>query len=434
MLRSAHFSRTFCFRVTIAVSLLWLLAVTVRAQGAPPAAAKPVVRAVTAFVNLDRAEYQAQIADAFKTLRLAQTILESRGYVVEGLRIATQPFPEYSRDLPAGQTLAFFQQLDALAAKDHLQISIGPAMYHLRDSESEAEMLGNILLNTKNLSGSVMVADRDGLHNNAARAAASIMRKLSLGTPNSQGSMRFAALAMIAPLTPSFPAAYVDGFGHQFAFALESADVVARAVNSSPDNATAKQRITDLLAGEAYDLDGYAGRVDSETGWAYAGVDLSPASLQDASIGDALEGLSGHQAGSKEAVAAASVIASAIRGVSLRQIGFGGVPLTILEDRRLAQRWSEGRISIDTLMDYASAGGTGLDAVPLPGDTTNSQLEVIIVNAASFAYRSRKPLIIRLLPVAGKTAGDRTEFDDPGLVNVTLQPYRFSTTPAPTAP
>jgi hypothetical protein len=246
--------------------------------------------------------------------------------------------------------------------------------------------------------------------------------------------MRFAALAMVAPLTPTFPSAYVDGFAHQFAIALQSADLVASTVNGAPDNAAAKQRITDALAAEAYELDGYAGRVDSETGWAYAGVDLSPASAKDASIGDALEGLSGHQAGSREAVAAASIITSAIRGVSLRQIGFGGVPLTVLEDRRLAQRWSEGRISVDTLMDYAAAGSTGLDAVPLPGDITNSQLEVIIVNAASFAYRSHKPLVIRLVPVSGKTAGDRTEFDDPALVNVTLQPYRFSTTPARTTP
>jgi uncharacterized protein len=432
MLRFAFLRHIFHFAA--APAALAIFALTVHAQVHERAPAKPVIRTVTAFVNLDRAEYQAQIADAFKTLHLAQTVLESRGYVVESLRVATQPFPEYSRDLPAGQTLAFFQQLDALAAKDHLQICVGPAMYHLRDSESQAEMLGNILLNTKNLSGSVMVADRDGLHGNAARAAANIIRKLSEGTPNGQGAMRFAALAMVAPLTPTFPSAYVDGFAHQFAIALQSADLVANIVNSAPDNAAAKQRITDALAAEAYELDGYAGRVDSETGWAYAGIDLSPASAKDASMGDALEGLSGHQAGSKEAVTAAQIITSAIRGVSLRQVGFGAVPLTVLEDRRLAQRWSEGRMSVDTLMDYAASGSTGLDAVPLPGDITNSQLEVIIVNAASFAYRSHKPLVIRLVPVSGKTAGDRTEFDDPALVNVTLQPYRFSTTPARPTP
>jgi uncharacterized protein len=33
-----------------------------------------------------------------------------------------------------------------------------------------------------------------------------------------------------------------------------------------------------------------------------------------------------------------------------------------------------------------------------------------------------KPLLARLLPVAGKKAGDRTEFQDPFLVNAILQP------------
>src|ERR1700675_1317116 len=99
------------FRFAAAPAAVAIFALTVHAQVHEHAPAKPVIRTVTAFVNLDRAEYQAQIADAFKTLHLAQTVLESRGYVVESLRVATQPFPEYSRDLPAGQTLAFFQQL-----------------------------------------------------------------------------------------------------------------------------------------------------------------------------------------------------------------------------------------------------------------------------------------------------------------------------------
>jgi len=33
-----------------------------------------------------------------------------------------------------------------------------------------------------------------------------------------------------------------------------------------------------------------------------------------------------------------------------------------------------------------------------------------------------KPLSARLLPVAGKNAGDTTEFDDPYMVNAKIQP------------
>jgi uncharacterized protein (UPF0210 family) len=429
MLRSAPPRRI--IRIA-AVAVLAVFAVTVRAQ-TPPAPAqnqttpaeKPKIRAITFFLNLDRAQYQGQIADAYKSLRFARTIFESRGYVVQNLQIATQPFPDYTRDLSPAQALAFFQQLDALAAQDHLQISIGPAMYHFRDSDSQAELLTAVLLNTKFLTGSVVVADKDGLHPNAARAAARIIKKLSEGTPNSQGDLRFAALAMVAPLTPSLPAAYVDGFGHQFAIELQSANLIAAAMNGAPDAAAAQQRLTDVLAAEAFDLDAHAGRVDAETGWAYVGIDLSPEPSKDDSIGAALESLSGHQAGSPEAIAAAKTITNAMQNVSLKQVGFGAVPLAVLEDRRLAQRYSEGHLGIDTLLEYFSAGSTGLDAVPLPGDVTDSQLELIIVNAASQAYRSHKPLELRLVPIAGKFAGDRTSFDDPLLANVTLQPLNY---------
>lgn len=394
-------------------------------QQQPAEPEKSKIRAITFFLNIDRADYQAQIADAFKSLRFAQTVFESRGYTVQHLQIATQPFPEYTEDLTAAQALAFFQQLDALAAKDKLHICIGPAMYHARDSTAQAELLTTILLNTKFLTGSVVVADKDGLHANAAGAAARVIKKLSEGTPNSQGTLRFAALAMVPPLTPGSPAAYVDGFGHQFAVALESASLVASAVNGAPNAETAKQNVTDALGADAYDVDGYSGRVDGETGWAYVGMDLSPQPSKDNSLGAAIEALSGRQVGAPESIAAARTISNGIRGISLKQTGFSALPLAILEDRRLAQRWTEGHITIDTLLDYFAAGSTGLEAVPLPGDVTGSQLELILVNAASAAYRAHKPLILTLVPVANKLAGDRTEFDDPRLVNVTLQQLNY---------
>jgi len=96
--------------------------------------------------------------------------------------------------------------------------------------------------------------------------------------------------------------------------------------------------------------------------------------------------------------------------------------LPILEDSRLAQRWSEGHISLDALLSYSAVCGTGLDTIPLPGDITAEQLSLIIGDMASLAVKWHKPLSARLLPVAGKGPGDMTEFNDPFLVNATLQP------------
>jgi uncharacterized protein len=396
------------------------------AQAQPKTAAvqeKPKIRAITAFINLDRAQYQQQVADALKMLRRAQTVFESRGYQVQTIRIATQPFPEYTKGLTTEQAVAFFKQYDALAAQQKFAASIGPAMLNAGDSDSQADLLAEILSNTKILNASLMVAGEEGVRWNAVGAAARVMKKLEEATEHSQGNFRFAAVAMVPPVTPFFPAAYHTGFGHQFAIALESANVVAAAFKDAPDLATAKQRLTDELATSAFDIERHAGRIDAETGWAYMGIDLSPAPSpsKDASIGAALENLTTKPVGSSGTLTAAVTITAAIKDVKVKQTGYTGLMLPILEDIRLAQRWSEGRLSIDALLSYSAVCGTGLDTVPLPGDISAEQLSLIIGDMASLAFKWHKPLSARLLPVTGKGWGEVTEFNDPFLVNATLQ-------------
>jgi uncharacterized protein (UPF0210 family) len=383
---------------------------------------KPKIRAITAFINLDRAQYKEQVTDALKMLKRAQTILESRGYQVQTIRIATQPFPEYTKGLTKEQAVAFFKEYDALAVKEKFAASIGPAMLNPGDSETQADLLAEILSNTKSLNASLAVAGEDGVNWKAVGAAARVMKKLEESTLHSQGNFHFAAIAMVPPLTPFFPAAYHTGFGHQFAIALESANVVAAAFKDAPDLATAKQRLTDSLAKSAFDIEQHAGRIDMDTGWTYMGIDLSPAPSGDVSIGAAIENLTTEPVGLSGTLTAAATITAAVQNVKVKQTGYSGLMLPILEDTRLAERWSEGRISIDALLSYSAVCGTGLDTVPLPGDITAEQLSLIIGDMASLAVKWHKPLSARLLPVLGKGWGEMTEFDDPFLVNAKLQP------------
>jgi len=169
----------------------------------------PKIRAVTAFVNLDWRNYQRQIADTLNMLHRAQTIFESRGYQVQTIRIATQPFPEYIQGLNTEQSVAFFKLLDALAEQQKFAMSIGPAMLNPTDPPSQADLLAEILANTKNLNGSLVVAGEDGVRWGAVGAAARVMKKLEASTEHSQGNFRFAAIANVPPLVPFFPAAYL---------------------------------------------------------------------------------------------------------------------------------------------------------------------------------------------------------------------------------
>jgi uncharacterized protein (UPF0210 family) len=427
-------------RLLIAGCLLLLLAASGAAQQAPAPtpgkgavataspAEKPKVRAITAFINLDRENYKQQVAEALKTLKYAKTVFESRGYEVQTIRISTQPFPQYAEGLTTEQAVAFFKEYDALAAKEGFDASIGPAMLNAGSPGSEADLLAKVLRNTKILNASVVVAGEDGVRWPAVGAAARVMKKLSETTEHSLGNFRFSAIAMVPPLAPFYPGSYHTGFGRQFAIALQSANVVAEAFRDAPDLAAAKQRLADVLGRHAFAVQFLAERVDRDTGWSYVGIDLSPAPLKDVSIGAAIENLIAQPFGTSGTMTAAATITAAIKEIGVKQTGYSGLMLPILEDSRLAQRWSEGRISLDALLAYSAVCGTGLDTIPLPGDIAEEQLSLIIGDMASLASKWHKPLSARLLPVAGKGAGERSEFEDPFLVNAIIQPLDRSGT------
>jgi len=383
---------------------------------------RPKIRTITAFLDLDPAQYQQQVADTLQMLRRAKTIFESRGFEVETIRIATQPFPEYTKGMSRQQAVAFFKDYDALADKEKFAAGIGPAMLNEDSSEAEADLLADILSATKHLRGSIVVAAEDGVRWTAVGAAAHAIKKLEDQTEHSQGNFNLGAIAMVPPFSPFFTAAYHNGFGHQFAIGLESANVVMAAFKDAPDLETAKHRLTDMLSEQASEIERHANRVDQETGWRYMGIDLSPAPLKEVSIGTAMEELTAQPFGSSGTLTAAATITTAIKSIQVKQTGYNGLMLPILEDSRLAQRWSEGRVSLEGLLSYSAVCGTGLDTIPLPGNVTIEQLDTIIGDMATLAFKWHKPLSARLLPVKGKSPGEMTEFDDPFLVNAVIQP------------
>lgn len=409
-------------RISILLVLLALLLWHPAIWGADKAQ-KPKVRAITAFLTLDRSDYQAQISATLKVLRHARSAFEKGGYEVQSIRITTQPFPEYIRGLTRQEALEFFRAYESLAIKESFDPNIGPAMLHDTDDPAQVELLGEVLSTTKTLLSSIVVAAGDGIHWNSVRAAARLVKFVAEHSPRSQGTFNFAATAMLPPYAPFYPGSYHSGSGRQFSVALEAANVVDRVfreIGNDPKAAT--ERLGKALSEHARALESIAYRVEEETGWAYRGLDPTPAPLREVSIGAAIEKFTGREFGSSGTMTAAAVITDAVRSLPVRQVGYSGLMLPVLEDSVLARRWSEGKYSLDSLLAYSSVCGTGLDTIPLPGDISQEQLERIIGDVATLAFKLRKPLSARLQPVFGKKAGERTEFDDPFLENATLQP------------
>ena len=392
--------------------------------------AVPAVRTVTAFLRLDREAYREQLAEGAALLRRARSVYEAAGYEVQTIRIATQPFEEYAAGLTGEGTVSFFRELDAIAAEEGFILAIGPAMHAAGAGEAaggaagagEAELLVEILSATSSISASLTVADERGVRWDAVAAAAGVMRGLADRTPGGERNFGFAAAAVVAPHTPFFPAAYHDGSRRSFAVGLQSANVVRDAFRAAPDPASARAALTDRLGEHARAVELLARRIQEETGWGYLGIDLSPAPLGDVSIGAAIESFTGVPFGSPGTLAAAALVTDALGAIDVKATGYSGLMIPVLEDEVLARRWTEGVLTLEDLLAYSSVCAAGLDTVPLPGDATLAELERIIGDIASLAVKLRKPLTARLIPVRGKRAGQRTEFDNPLLTDVRLQP------------
>jgi uncharacterized protein len=384
---------------------------------------KPKVRAITAFVNLERANYVGQIAAALAVLHEAQRGFEREGYTVESVRITTQPLAELVRGLSDTDAFAYLKAIDELAAKENFLPNIGPAMLRDGDDPGTMQLLARALSSLSQVNASAIIAGDDGIHWKVIRESARLVRYVADHSPHSQGTFSFAATAMLGPYGPFYPGAYHLGAGERLAIGFEGANVVREVFARTPgdfDAATAE--LTRQLTVHAKVAERIGTEVAARHGWTFMGVDPTPAPLADVSIGGAIEAYTGAKFGSSGTMTAALIITTAVKAVPVKQIGYSGLMVPVMEDKLLAQRWAEGTYDTDALLAYSAVCATGVDTVPLPGNVSEAQLARIYGDVASLAWKWHKPLAARLQPVAGRGPGEMTGFSDPYLFNTKIHP------------
>ncbi|HEX6505212.1 MAG TPA: DUF711 family protein [Terriglobales bacterium] len=408
-------------RIIFAVVLFLSVQTAAQTSSASIASANPKVRAITGFVRLDRTTYQKQIADALVVLRRVKAEFESSGYEVETVRLTTQPLAELVAGMSEEQALTFLAQLDELSVKEKFLPNVGPGMLHDSDDPATMHLLERALSTLPNIVASTVIADEAGIHWETIRRTAELVKYVSEHSPHSKGTFNFAATAMLKPFAPFFPGSYHTATGRQFAIGFEGANVVRDIFAKDKGHAeTAKADLTAALTKHASVAETIANKVAAETGWAYLGVDPTPAPLGDVSIGAAIEAFTGAKFGSSGTLTAASIITAAVKAVPEKQVGYSGLMVPVMEDKILAQRWAESTYNVDSLLAYSAVCATGLDTIPLPGDISSEQMARIFADVASLARKWNKPLSARLQPIQGKKPGDQTDFQGPFLFNTTL--------------
>jgi len=397
--------------------VLMLFAATAHAQPY----SKPNVRAITAFVRLDPATFERQIAEALTVLHAVEGDFSRRGYKTETVRIVTQPLGELVNGQSDDDALRLLKAIDDLSAKESFIPSVGPAMMRDSDDPHVMRLLEKALSTMPNLQANSIIAAEDGIHWKVIRESAALVRYLTDHSRQSQGNFNFTATAMLKPYGPFYPGTYHTGAGKQFSIGFEGANVVQEVfARTHGDFNGSIAELTKQLTIHARVAESVGTEVAASTGWTFMGVDPTPAPLGDVSIGAAIEAYTGAKFGSSGTMTAALIITTAVKAVPVKQVGYSGLMVPVMEDKLLARRWAEGTITTDSLLAYSAVCGTGLDTIPYPGDISVDQLARIFGDVASLAWKWHKPLSARLQPVAGKKAGDVTEFSSRFLFNTTL--------------
>ena len=408
--------RVFLRGGVLVLALLWATFAGAQDSG------KPLVRAITGFVRITADDYQPRIAEALSVLRAAKSDFEAQGYKVDALRIVTQPASQIVQGLSDAQALALFKALDELGTKEEFTPSVGAAMLRDSDDPRAMHLIAKALSVPTRLHANASIAGADGIHWTVIRESADLVRHLADDSTDSRGTLFFTGTAMVEPYSPFFPGAYHDGPGKVFSVGLEGASVVQEVfARTHGDFNRSVVELTRQLTVHAKAAEAIGTRVASAKGWTFAGVDPTPAPRPGVSIGGAIETYTGARFGSSGTMTAALIITTAVKAVPVKQVGYSGLMIPIMEDDVLSRRWAEKAITIDSMLAYSAVCGTGLDTIPLPGATSVEQLGRIFGDVASLAWKWKKPLSARLQPIKGKGAGDPTPFKSRFLSNTKIQ-------------
>ena len=366
------------------------------------------IRSITYLCNPKYPLDERVVRAAGEFLSKAKAAYEAGGFEVQTTRLATVPFPKLTasrEDLPK-----MARALEGLMPEAGIaHASLGPALPERPQSYAS---IPDAIAATENVFfGGIMADKTRGIDLAAVRACAKVIVDSAPLDPNGFANLRFAALANVPPGAPFFPAAYHAGDAPAFALATEAADLAVEAFTGAASVDEARNALIAGIEKNGKALAGIASKDLADTRFGGVDFSLAPFPTEAQSLGTAFERLGVPAIGLHGSLAAAAIITESIERADFPRAGFSGLMMPVLEDATLARRAAEGTLTVKDVLLYSAVCGTGLDTIPLPGDTSAGQIVALLLDLCALALRLDKPLTARLMPVPGKHAGDATNFD-----------------------
>jgi len=393
------------------------------------------IRTITTFLSLGKGKesWKKEVLKASHFCLGLSKEFNKNDYIVQSVRIVTNPFGEYLNTEnieSARKDLAYLSNL--LDSSDMSGIRIRFAIGEAR-TKSEIEMLPELVKEFGDLCNvcvNVNLDDYGILNNELIQQASEAVVKISKITPRGEGNFNFTVNFNCEPLIPYFPASYHrKELGNRFVIGLETPDLLVNVLEEFNQRIDAHNH--NVLFKGYYDVMSQALQYHISTikniidlanidkAFTFSGFDSSAAPSKNcASMVEVYEQMGVEYFGSSGTVEASSLLTKVFKSIKdVELVGFSGLMLALTEDTGLAQGTIRSNFDIRSLLTYSSVCGIGLDTVPIPGDTPIDKISALMRDTGTMAFRLNKPLTVRLFPVPGLKAGDMTAFESDDLCN-----------------
>jgi len=396
------------------------------------------IRTITTFLSLDKNKdcWSEKIEEAYNfCLNLTQE-LNANEYIVQSIRIVTNPFGEYLNTESLETARSDLSHLsNVLNSSNTSGMRIRFAIGEARTKE-EIELLPDLINEFGDLCNVCVNVNLDEfgvLNNDLIKHSVKAVQRISSITPRGEGNFNFTVNFNCEPLIPYFPASYHrSGLGNKFVIGLETPDLLVnvlkkynQCVEGQYHNSQFRGYYEVMSEALQYHISSINNIIQSsalDKTFEFAGFDSSAAPSKNcSSMVDVYKQMGVEYFGASGTVEASSLLTKVFKSVTgVNLVGFSGLMLALTEDTGLAQGSTNSDFDIRSLLTYSAVCGIGLDTVPIPGNTSADKISALMRDTGTMAYRLNKPLTVRLFPVPGLEAGDSTVFESDDLCNCTV--------------
>ena len=371
------------------------------------------IRTVTVGVPDAFSHEQLQFAVNFN--QRCKEHFEAHGSEVQTTRVSSQAWNKISS---LDQILELDRRMVELGGEF---LSLGTIFPYLPQTSTHLALVPDAISRSHTLfTSTTLITPDQEIAWEIAEKTAVVMQEIARKTEGGLGNLRFASIMNCPPNTPFFPAAYWQDEGFNVGIGWQAADLVHEAFVNAPTLEIASRHLKGLMEYQGRQIAVLIKDLANEAGIRFVGLDVSPAPMGAESIAAAIETQIPGKFGERGTLTVARAITHTLDSLNLPRCGYSGLMLPVLEDDVLGHRSREGYFNLDSLLLYSTVCGTGLDTIPIPGDTSISQIRAILTDVASLSIRWNKPLSARLFPVPGLSAGELTCFDSPYLTNTAV--------------